>query len=82
MNGIIKHTGSYENFDPEIVGQKRRLVFGKHSGGSGIKYVLEKHGKKCSNPYDFLGHIKYLSETQRRVFSEDEVMKIYEKGPW
>ncbi len=81
VNGVIKHTRTYENFEPEIVGQKRKFLFGKHSGSSGINYVLEKYGKIRSGPYDFLGYIKHLSETERRVFSEEEVMRIYENKP-
>jgi len=36
-DGALKHPRTYEVFDPEDVGLKRRILIGKHSGTAGIK---------------------------------------------
>ena len=35
-DGVIKHPGNYEGFDPSEVGLNRYLVVGKHSGRHGL----------------------------------------------
>ena len=31
-DGVLKHPGTYENFDPGFIGGSRRFLFGKHTG--------------------------------------------------
>lgn len=41
-HGVITEATTYEPISPGIVGQKRRLVFGKHTGRHAIESELEK----------------------------------------
>jgi isopropylmalate/homocitrate/citramalate synthase/4-hydroxybenzoate polyprenyltransferase len=43
-DGVIRDPSTYEPFAPDRVGQRRRFVFGKHSGVAAIRSVLEASG--------------------------------------
>lgn len=45
-HGVLASPSTYEPIPPELVGQKRRLVFGKHVGSHAIKSELEKRDLK------------------------------------
>jgi len=79
--GLSREPKTFENFDPFTIGRSRRILVGKQSGKTAIKYVLQKNGKNVSedNVEIFLKKIKSLSEYERRSFSEEEVVRIYEK---
>lgn len=44
VDGILKSANIYEPYPPELVGARRTITIGKHSGRSGILYVLKKLG--------------------------------------
>jgi homocitrate synthase NifV len=48
VDGIIKQPKCYEPFAPEIVGQKRKIVLGKHSGTASIIAKLSELNINCS----------------------------------
>jgi len=75
-DGIIKHPRTYENFDPEFVGQTRRFLFGKHTGKGILKHILEKYRISCSNLNNMLKKIKELSEFYHRSLTETEVINL------
>jgi homocitrate synthase NifV len=39
-DGVLKHPGNYEGFDPAEVGLNRQIVLGKHSGSHGLLHRL------------------------------------------
>jgi isopropylmalate/homocitrate/citramalate synthase len=43
-DGVIKHTGTYEPMQPELIGRERRFIFGKHTGSTAVLDRLSKHG--------------------------------------
>jgi len=45
-HGVLKHPSTYEPLSPEEVGQRRRLVFGKHVGSHAIENELKRMGFK------------------------------------
>ncbi|MCL1931733.1 MAG: hypothetical protein FWF55_07950 [Treponema sp.] len=47
VDGILKQPKCYEPFAPEIVGQKRKIVLGKHSGTASIIAKLSEFDIKC-----------------------------------
>ena len=57
--GMLAHPGTYEPIEPELVGGRRRLAPGKHSGSAGIKAALAGMGLQ---PGDV-----QLKEISRRV---------------
>ena len=47
VDGILKQPKCYEPFAPEIVGQKRKFVLGKHSGTASVRVKLSEFDIKC-----------------------------------
>lgn len=45
-HGVLAHPSTYEPISPEVVGQRRRLVFGKHVGSHAIVSELKRLGLK------------------------------------
>jgi len=44
VDGLIKNTETYEPIKPEMVGNRRRIILGKHSGRKALKYKLDLMG--------------------------------------
>jgi 2-isopropylmalate synthase len=44
VHGIIHNPKTYEAINPKIFGISRRIIIGKHSGKSAIRYILENKG--------------------------------------
>ncbi|SHH67532.1 homocitrate synthase/isopropylmalate synthase family protein [Clostridium grantii] len=44
VDGINKDSSTYEPFNPEIIGQKREFILGKHSGSKGLEIKLKELG--------------------------------------
>jgi len=76
VDGILKSPDNYENFDPSLIGRERRILFGKHSGTSGLRYLF---GDRFSNEQyaEMLQMIKSKSESERTAFSEEEVREMF-----
>jgi methanogen homocitrate synthase len=76
-DGVIKHPRTYENFDPEFIGQKRKFIFGKHTGRGILKYVL---GNISDEELILtLNRIKSLSESEKTSFSEKDVVSLHKR---
>jgi len=75
-DGVIKHPRTYENFDPEFIGQKRRFIFGKHTGRGILRHVLGKVREEELT--QILVEIKSISESKRIPLSKENVMDIFE----
>jgi len=76
VDGILKSPDNYENFNPELIGRERKILFGKHSGTSGLKYLF---GDRFSDEdyAEMLHVVKSRSESERTAFSEKEVRDIF-----
>ncbi|ACX72384.1 isopropylmalate/citramalate/homocitrate synthase [Methanocaldococcus vulcanius M7] len=48
VDGLIKNTETYEPIKPEMVGNRRRIILGKHSGRKALKYKLDLMGIKVN----------------------------------
>jgi len=57
VDGILKQPKSYEPFAPDIVGQKRKFVLGKHSGTASVRVKLSEFDIKCAQE-----HIPFILE--------------------
>jgi isopropylmalate/homocitrate/citramalate synthase len=77
-NGTTKEPKTYEVISPESVGQKRRYLFDKLSGSSGLKYVLRSYNPSDGEINSLLKEIKRQSELGKKTFSEGEVAEMYE----
>jgi methanogen homocitrate synthase len=70
---------TYECVAPEVVGNRRRLVLGKHSGTAIIRSRLQERGVNPSQERvcDIVREIKRLGELQGRV-SDEQFWKVVE----
>ncbi len=59
--GVLKKPSNYESFPPELVGATRKVVLGKHSGGTSIRYKLSQLNPEGS--YD----VEHLLELVKRI---------------
>lgn len=58
-HGLMRDSSTYEPMSPELVGRKRRIVLGKHSGSASVKSALGELGYKPGE--------KQLNEIVRRI---------------
>lgn len=75
VDGVLKNPLTYEPFDPKYIGQKREIVFGKHSGRSGIKGELGP-GLSDAEADVILNKIKSISQEEKRALSRQEIANL------
>ena len=73
VDGILKNSSTYEPIPPELVGHKRRIALGKHTGHAGIKSKLEEFNievspKQFENIYN---QVKTLGDKGKCITDED-----------
>lgn len=44
VDGLLKHPGTYESFDPAELGRERRTVLGKHPGSHAVRAAYQTLG--------------------------------------
>ncbi len=44
VDGVLKAPQTYESVDPDLLGRRRRIVFGKHTGRAGLVAFAQEHG--------------------------------------
>ncbi|MEY8353172.1 hypothetical protein AALB39_07390 [Lachnospiraceae bacterium 54-53] len=75
--GVLKKPSNYESFPPELVGAARKVVLGKHSGGTSIRHKLKQ--LNVSGSYD-VGHVlemvKRASMKKGGEVTDEEFIKI------
>ncbi|MEM4700276.1 MAG: 2-isopropylmalate synthase [Candidatus Nezhaarchaeales archaeon] len=73
VHGVVEEPACYEPFDPSIVGQSRRIVFGKHTGRHGVRSFLEGLGIKVTEEQlsEIVAKIKELEEGRKAIMDED-----------
>ncbi|WP_234085526.1 homocitrate synthase [Azonexus sp. R2A61] len=49
VDGLLKHPDNYQGFDPSEVGQRHRIVLGKHSGSRAVQVVYGDLGIDLDN---------------------------------
>ncbi len=78
-DGIIKNPINYEPYQPEEVGLKRKLLAGKHSGTSIIKFKLKKMGIAITETEakEILSAVRQKSIDIKRNLNDKEIMDIY-----
>jgi len=72
-HGILRAPSTYEPFQPDLVGRRRRLVAGKHAGAHGVEAMLNEMGLGVSNKElsQILERVKSLGDKGRRVTETD-----------
>ncbi|MCE4601785.1 MAG: homoaconitate hydratase [Desulfurococcales archaeon] len=75
VHGVLSNPATYEPIPPEAVGNRRRIVLGRHSGRAAVEYALRQLGVKPSR--GLVRHILYrLKDVAPRMKKVDEDMII------
>ena len=77
---ILENPRTYESISPELVGNKRNLVLGKHTGKHIIRQLLDDHGIEANEELlvDVVSQVKQLGERNGRL-SDKEITQIIDK---
>lgn len=75
VDAVIEEPLTYEPYIPELVGQKRQLVLGKHSGCRAVKAKLEGCGFEVSDDelIEIVARVKQMRE--EGTYINDEIFK-------
>jgi homocitrate synthase NifV len=81
VDGLCKHPPLYEPFAPEVVGARRRIVPGAHSGTTAIRLYCEILGLSCGAELisDMLPAVRNLSRKLERSLKEEEFRYLYKR---
>ena len=75
VDAVIEEPLTYEPYLPELVGQKRQLVLGKHSGCRAVKAKLDECGFKVTND-QLCQIVKKVKESREEgKYIDDDVCK-------
>jgi D-citramalate synthase len=68
-HGVLRFPGTYEPLSPELVGQRRRFLFGKHVGAAAIRSELKRLGIKASEKQvrEIFSQVKALGDKGKTV---------------
>ncbi|NLZ92930.1 MAG: homocitrate synthase [Firmicutes bacterium] len=80
-DGVIKHPGTYEVFQPEEVGLQRQIIIGKHSGTAAIIAKFKEYGRNLSEKEaeEILPLVRAAAVDLKRILFDKELMLIYEE---
>jgi D-citramalate synthase len=72
-HGVIREPSTYESVSPGMVGRKRRIVLGKHSGSASVEAALHEMSYKAdeSQVREIVKRIKQLGDEGKRVTDTD-----------
>ena len=75
VQGILNNAFTYEPMSPEMVGQSRRIILGKHSGANAVKSKLDElHIELNEDQFNkVFDEIKSLGDSGKFVADEDLV---------
>lgn len=78
-DGIIKDAKNYEPYDPELLGLKRKIVIGKHSGRNTLVTKLKERGIAISDEdaVTLLDWVRKYSVKLHRSIDENELVDLY-----
>lgn len=72
VHGVLEHPGTYEPLSPEIVGMRRRIVLGKHTGRHAVEEAITRLGYRAKR--------EEVDEILRRVKEAgDKGVKVTER---
>jgi methanogen homocitrate synthase len=70
---VLEQSQTYELFSPDLVGNKRRIVIGKHTGKKALQYVIAQLGYRPTRDElcQILDDVKRVCETKKSVSQEE-----------
>lgn len=75
---ILENPRTYELFLPEMVGGKRNLIVGKHTGTKALAGIIKNIGYELDdgNFCKLFDQVKVITETEQRSIDRDELEKM------
>ncbi len=72
-HGVLREPSTYEPVPPEMIGRKRRILLGKHSGSASVEAALAEFNYKPDSEQlkEILSRIKELGDKGMRVTDAD-----------
>ena len=80
VDGLLKDETLYEPFPPELVGQRRTIVIGKHSGRSSIALKLREGGLEARDTAKLLQAVREASQNRNRGLTDAEFFALAAAG--
>ncbi|MFC2058192.1 homocitrate synthase [Chloroflexota bacterium] len=80
VDGVLKHSATYEAFPPEEVGMERQLLVGKHSGSHTIRHKFtNEFGIEITDGFadEILTRAREMALKRKRALFGKELMLIY-----
>lgn len=79
-DGVLKHPGNYEAFEPQEVGLQRQIVVGKHSGSAALKAKFAEYGISLTDHQteELLPKIRSHTVAMKRPLFDKELVYIFE----
>ena len=76
-HGVIREPATYESIRPEMIGRRRRIVLGKHSGSASVEAALHEmhYATDESQLKEIVKRIKKLGDEGKRI-SDTDLMAI------
>jgi isopropylmalate/citramalate/homocitrate synthase-like protein len=73
VHGVLGSAATYEALTPEVVGNKRRIVLGKHTGAHAISAKLEEIGISASDDQvsEIFGRVKKIGDMGKKITDAD-----------
>ena len=70
---VLEEPKTYELFSPDLVGNQRRIVIGKHTGKKALQYVIAELGYRPTRDElcQILDDVKRVCETKKSVSQEE-----------
>jgi homocitrate synthase NifV len=77
--GMLQETSTFEPFQPEVVGGRRRFVLGKHSGRAVLQHILRERGVETGDGFlgPCLAAVRALAIANRGQVSPEQAEHLY-----
>jgi len=75
--GVLSHPETYQPYPPALVGRSHEIVFGKHSGAAGIRYLARREGIELSDEAcdAVLALVKTTAEQSKQAVPDERVVE-------
>ncbi|MCS7097915.1 MAG: 2-isopropylmalate synthase [Candidatus Methanomethyliaceae archaeon] len=79
VHGVLAKAESYEPLRPEMVGQTRRIVMGKHTGRHAVaSFVKERFNLSDEKIKEVVDKVKKLAARKKKIIEEDVIAIVEE----
>jgi homocitrate synthase NifV len=82
VDGLLKDPANYEGFDPGLVGRRRSVVLGKHSGPRAVQLVMARLGHPLSDAEarELLRRVRNFVATSKHSPTDADLLALLGDG--